>query len=72
MANGPTFTPADVFTAPLGDALDELLAADREQRAAMARKVAAVVKAHWNRSVALCRATACSQTGPSALRSPLC
>jgi hypothetical protein len=46
MATGPTFTPADAFSAPLGDALEELLNADREQRAAMARKVAAVVKAH--------------------------
>jgi hypothetical protein len=46
MATGPTFTPADAFSAPLGDALEQVLQADRDQRAAMARKVAAVVKAH--------------------------
>lgn len=46
MANGPTFTPADAFPASFGDALEEVLNADRDQRAAMARKVMAVVKAH--------------------------
>ena len=46
MAIGPTFTPADAFSAPLGDALEEVLVADREQRAAVARKVVAIVKAH--------------------------
>jgi Domain of unknown function (DUF222) len=46
MATGPTFTPDEAFSAPLGDALEEVLGADRAQRAAMARKVAAVVKAH--------------------------
>ena len=46
MAKGPTFTPADAFWAPLGDALEEVLAADRDQRSAVARKVVAVVKAH--------------------------
>jgi hypothetical protein len=54
MATGPTFTPADAFSEPLGDALEEVLVADREQQAAMARKVAAIVKAHGEqvRSVA--------------------
>jgi hypothetical protein len=46
MAKGPTFTPADAFSAPLGDALEEVLVADRDQRSAVARKVVAVVKAH--------------------------
>jgi hypothetical protein len=46
MAFGPTFTPADAFTAPLGDALDEVLSADRAEREARGRKLVAVVKAH--------------------------
>jgi hypothetical protein len=46
MATGPTFTPADAFSAPLGDALEEVLVAQREQRAAMAREVVAIAKAH--------------------------
>lgn len=46
MANGPTFTPSDAFPASFGDVLEEVLNADRDQRAAMARKVVAVVKAH--------------------------
>jgi hypothetical protein len=46
MATGPTFTPADAFSAPLGDAFEEVLNADRDQHAAMARKVTAVVRAH--------------------------
>jgi hypothetical protein len=46
MAKLPTFTPADALSASLGDALEEVLVADREQRAAMARKVVAIVKAH--------------------------
>jgi hypothetical protein len=46
MANGPTFTPADAFSASVGDALEEVLVADRDQRVAMARKVVAVVTAH--------------------------
>jgi hypothetical protein len=46
MATGSSFTPADAFSASFGDALEEVLTADRDQRGAMARKVAAIVKAH--------------------------
>jgi Domain of unknown function (DUF222) len=46
MASGPTFIPSDAFPASVGDALEEVLNADRDQRAAMARKVVAVVKAN--------------------------
>jgi hypothetical protein len=46
MAIGPSFTPADAFSAPLGDALEAVLVADRDQRSAMARTVVAVAAAH--------------------------
>jgi hypothetical protein len=46
MATGPTFTPAEAFSAPLGDALEEVLVARRDQHSAKAREVVAIVKAH--------------------------
>jgi Domain of unknown function (DUF222) len=46
MSTGPIFSPADADSAPLDDALEELLIADRDHRSAMARKVNAVIKAH--------------------------
>lgn len=45
MATGPTFIAAEAFPESLGDALDEVLAADRDQRAAAGRKAVAIVKA---------------------------